>query len=51
MYETPGVKLWQRNYYEHILRNEYELNRIRKYIVNNPMKWEFGRHNPVVSIL
>jgi REP element-mobilizing transposase RayT len=51
MYETPGVKLWQRNYYEHFLRNEYELNRIREYIVNNPMKWEFGRHNPVVSIL
>ncbi|MFC1582615.1 transposase [Planctomycetota bacterium] len=29
-------RLWQRNYYEHIVRNEYELNRIREYIKNNP---------------
>ena len=29
-------KLWQRNYYEHIIRNENELNRIRKYIIDNP---------------
>ena len=34
----PG-KLWQRNYYEHIIRNENELNRIREYIINNPLKW------------
>jgi REP element-mobilizing transposase RayT len=33
-------KLWQRNYYEHIIRNEIELNRIRKYILNNPLNWE-----------
>ncbi len=33
-------KLWQRNYYEHIIRNEKELNRIREYILNNPLKWE-----------
>jgi REP element-mobilizing transposase RayT len=32
---TPGQKLFQRNYYEHIIRNEIELNRIRKYIKNN----------------
>jgi len=51
MYETPGVKLWQRNYYDHIIRNEYELKRIREYIANNPVKWEFDRYNPVVSIL
>ncbi len=31
----PG-KLWQRNYYEHIVRNESELNRIRQYIIDNP---------------
>ena len=46
----PG-KLWQRNYYEHIIRNENELNRIREYIISNPMKWESDRENPVVSIL
>jgi REP element-mobilizing transposase RayT len=44
----PG-KLWQRNYYEHIIRNENELNRIREYIANNPMEWEFDRENPAVG--
>ena len=43
----PG-KLWQRNYYEHVIRNENELNRIREYIINNPKKWEFDRDNPDV---
>jgi putative transposase len=33
-------KLWQRNYWEHIVRNETELNRIREYIINNPAQWE-----------
>ncbi len=37
---------WQRNYYEHIIRNEEELNRIREYIQNNPLKWELDRENP-----
>ena len=35
-----GVPLWQRNYYEHIIRNESDLNRIREYIVKNPQKWK-----------
>ncbi len=38
---------WQRNYYEHIIRNENELNRIREYIQNNPLKWELDRENPI----
>ena len=38
-------KLWQRNYYEHIIRNEIELNQIREYIMNNPLKWEFDQDN------
>ena len=33
-------KLWQRNYYEHIIRNETELNKIREYIITNPLNWE-----------
>ena len=41
----PG-RLWQRNYYEHIIRNEEELNRFREYIQNNPMQWEGGEKNP-----
>lgn len=36
---TPGIPVWQRNYYEHIIRNDDELNRIRVYIKNNPMNW------------
>jgi len=32
---------WQRNYYEHIIRNEKDLNNIRSYIFYNPTKWEF----------
>jgi REP element-mobilizing transposase RayT len=35
----PG-KLWQRNYWDRVIRNESELNDIRKYIVNNPARWE-----------
>lgn len=38
-------QFWQSNYYEHIIRNEKELNQIRKYIIENPMKWEFDRNN------
>jgi len=41
----PG-KLWQRNYYEHIVRNENELIRIREYIRNNPAKWDTDKDNP-----
>jgi len=33
-------KLWQRNYYEQIVRNEISLRRIREYIVNNPCQWQ-----------
>ncbi|MEC4676729.1 MAG: transposase [Nitrospirota bacterium] len=39
-------KLWQRNYWEHIIRNEHELNRIRQYIIDNPLKWETDRDYP-----
>jgi len=41
-----GQRLWQRNYYEHIIRNEDELNRLREYIVNNPMQWTMDEENP-----
>ena len=39
-------RLWQRNFYEHIVRDEDELARIREYIVNNPYMWETDRENP-----
>ncbi len=37
---TDIYVVWQRNYYEHIIRNEVELNRIRQYIIDNPEKWK-----------
>ena len=41
-----NVKLWQRNYYEHVIRNEDELRKSRKYIKENPLKWELDEDNP-----
>ncbi len=38
-------KVLQRNYYEHIVRNERELNSIREYIENNPANWEMDMDN------
>lgn len=45
MRNTPGAPVWQRNYYEHIIRDGESLNKIREYIVNNPMQWAFDREN------
>jgi len=41
----PG-RLWQRNYYEHVIRNEEELDAIRQYIADNPLRWAEDRENP-----
>ena len=41
---SRGDRVWQRNYWERILRNENELMRCRKYIVNNPLKWELDEY-------
>jgi len=43
----PGQKFWQRNFYEHIVRNNKELNQIREYIQNNPLKWHLDQENPL----
>ena len=45
---TPGAPVWQRNYYEHILRDQSEWNAIRTYIHNNPFKWELDTENPAL---
>ena len=39
-------RLWQRNYYEHIIRSEDEFDRIRRYITENPARWALDRENP-----
>jgi REP element-mobilizing transposase RayT len=43
--EVSG-KIWQRNYYEHVIRNEDELNMTREYIQLNPYKWADDEENP-----
>jgi len=45
MRNTPGISVWQRNYYEHIIRDEKSLENIRNYIINNPAKWQDDDYN------
>jgi REP element-mobilizing transposase RayT len=42
------IKIWQRNYYEHIVRNEESLQYIRQYIQNNPLSWQDDQLHPNV---
>jgi len=43
---TRGSAVWQDGYYEHIIRNEDDLRRIRGYILDNPRKWAEDPENP-----
>jgi REP element-mobilizing transposase RayT len=43
---TPGISVWQRNYYEHIIRNETDFHRIAQYITDNPRCWREDSLNP-----
>ena len=43
---SPGTPVWQRNYFEHVVRNEESLHRIRNYIRSNPGRWDLDRENP-----
>jgi hypothetical protein len=42
----PSLAVWQRNYYEHIIRHESALDQIREYIEKNPWQWDMDRENP-----
>lgn len=46
---TDGIPVWQRNYYEHIIRNEREMDRITRYIESNPSMWAEDDENPMKS--
>ncbi len=46
MRETPGARFWQRNYWEHVIRDETDLNRIRRYIQDNPLRWVDDQLHP-----
>jgi putative transposase len=45
----PGVPVWQRNYCEHVVRNETDLTRIRAYIANNPLAWASDSDNSIAK--
>lgn len=47
--ENQGCPVWQRNYYERVIRNENELARAREYIMNNPLRWDADENNPANS--
>jgi REP element-mobilizing transposase RayT len=44
--KSAGTPVWQRNYYERVIRNEREWNAIRQYIRDNPAHWAEDRENP-----
>ncbi len=43
---SPDAAVWQRNYYEHVIRNDYDFQDCRNYIINNPRKWAVDHENP-----
>ncbi len=47
--DRAGQPLWQRNYYEHIIRNKQVLEKARRYILSNPERWERDADNPCNS--
>ncbi len=44
--DRPGQTVWQRGYFEHIIRNGHALERIREYISSNPVQWNLDDENP-----
>lgn len=44
--KSAGIPVWQRNYYEHIIRNDRALQHIREYIQNNPLSWQEDQLHP-----
>lgn len=42
----PGVRFWQRNYYEHVVRSPESMQKIQDYILANPMRWNEDQLNP-----
>jgi REP element-mobilizing transposase RayT len=43
---VPGRPIWQRNYYEHVIRDDKDLLRVRRYIADNPLAWDLDEENP-----
>ena len=47
--KAPGIMVWQRNYYKHIIRTERATKAIQKYIINNPARWHLDTYNAQAS--
>ena len=50
IHQTPKIPVWQRNYYEQIIRNEVSLSKIQQYIINNPSNWLHDTENLTNSV-
>jgi len=48
--QSPGEPVWQRSYYEHVIRREESMERISQYVADNPMQWMLDRENPEVRL-
>ena len=46
--QDGSLRIWQRGYFERVIRNERELEQVREYIANNPAKWDLDAENPAV---
>lgn len=46
MRNTVGNQVWQRNYYDHIIRTDKDLTNIRDYIQYNPLRWSLDEEHP-----
>jgi REP element-mobilizing transposase RayT len=46
LWKKPHATVWQEDYFEHVIRDETELLRIRDYILSNPARWKLDRENP-----
>ena len=44
--DNTGTPFWQRSFYDHVIRDQAELDTIRRYVVENPLKWDLDRDNP-----
>jgi putative transposase len=47
--EMSGNLFWQRSFYDHVIRDDESLHRIREYIINNPLRWELDQENPLAK--
>ncbi len=47
MWGMPQAEVWQRNYYEHVIRNHEDYCRVRDYIIQNPARWAEDENNPM----